>query len=415
MSEKRRVAVTGIGLVTPLGCEVNSFWDRLTRGESGIRRITYFDVSEYASQIAGELIEFEPEEYLSRKEMRHMDPFTVYGMVAAKKAVADSGLDFSGEDGERIGVVIGTGIGGLQILQNQHGVLLQRGPSRFSPFMIPQMITNILSGLVAIEFGLKGPNFCVTSACATGTHSLGESLRMIQFGDADIVLSGGAEAPICELGVGGFCAMRALSTRNDAPEKASRPFDAERDGFIIAEGAGVLVLEELEHARRRGAHIYCELAGYGRTCDAYHITAPDESGEGAARAMRLAMEDAGVKAEEVSYINAHGTSTKLNDRCETLAIKKALGEENARRVMVSSTKSMTGHTLGAAGAVEAAACALAIERGVVPPTINYEHPDPDCDLDYVPNEARKAKVTVALSNSLGFGGHNGTLCLRAVE
>ncbi len=415
MSEKRRVAVTGIGLVTPLGCEVNSFWDRLTRGESGIRRITYFDVSEYASQIAGELIEFEPEEYLSRKEMRHMDPFTVYGMVAAKKAVADSGLDFSGEDGERIGVVIGTGIGGLQILQNQHGVLLQRGPSRFSPFMIPQMITNILSGLVAIEFGLKGPNFCVTSACATGTHSLGESLRMIQFGDADIVLSGGAEAPICELGVGGFCAMRALSTRNDAPEKASRPFDAERDGFIIAEGAGVLVLEELEHARRRGAHIYCELAGYGRTCDAYHITAPDESGEGAARAMRLAMEDAGVKAEEVSYINAHGTSTKLNDRCETLAIKKALGEENARRVMVSSTKSMTGHTLGAAGAVEAAACALAIERGVVPPTTNYEYPDPDCDLDYVPNEARKAKVTVTLSNSLGFGGHNGTLCLRAVE
>ncbi len=342
-----------------------------------------------------------------------MDPFCHYGIAAAKMAVADAGLDFDRENRERVGVLVGSGIGGLQILQEQHAILLTRGPSRFSPFMIPQMITNILSGYIAIEYGLTGPNYCAVSACATATHSLGEALRMIQHGEADIMLAGGAEAPICELGVGGFCAMRALSTRNDAPEKASRPFDANRDGFVIAEGAGVLVLEDLEHAKKRGARIYCELAGYGRTCDAYHITAPDAEGKGAARGMQLACEDAGVSPDEIDYINAHGTSTELNDKCETMAIKMALGEDNARRAAVSSVKSMTGHLLGAAGGVESIATALAIKNGILPPTINYETPDPACDLDYVPNKAREKKIRAALKNSLGFGGHNATLCFKA--
>jgi 3-oxoacyl-[acyl-carrier-protein] synthase II len=315
---------------------------------------------------------------------------------------------------ERIGVIVGSGIGGLLVMQEQTQVWLEKGPSRFSPFMIPQMIGNIVSGLIAIEHHLTGPNFGVVSACATATHSLGESLRIIQHGEADIMLAGGAEAPMCELGVGGFCAMRALSTRNDEPTRASRPFDAGRDGFVMGEGAGVLVLEELERAKRRGARIYCELAGYGRTCDAHHITAPDERGLGAARGMTLAFEDAGLRADQIDYINAHGTSTELNDKCETLAIKMALGD-HARKVAISSTKSMTGHMLGAAGAVESIACAMAIQKGIIPPTINYETPDPACDLDYVPNKAREAKVKACLNNSLGFGGHNATLCFKAFD
>lgn len=409
---RRRVVVTGMGVVSPLGCDLQKFWERLIAGQSGIRTITRIDASQYDSKIAGEVIEFELEKFVSKKEARRMDPFCHYGVAAAKMAVADAGLEFDKENRERVGVLVGSGIGGLQILQEQHATLLSRGPSRFSPFMIPQMITNILSGLIAIEYGLTGPNFCVVSACATATHSMGEALRMIQHDEADIIIAGGSEAPICELGVGGFCAMGALSTRNDAPEKASRPFDANRDGFVIAEGAGIVVLEELEHAKKRGARIYCELAGYGRTCDAYHITAPDQQGKGAARSMQLAYEDAGVRPDEIDYINAHGTSTELNDKCETLAIKAALGEENARRTAISSVKSMMGHLLGAAGGVESIATVLAIKNGIIPPTINYETPDPACDLDYVPNHAREKKIRAALKNSLGFGGHNATLCFK---
>jgi 3-oxoacyl-[acyl-carrier-protein] synthase II len=384
-------------------------------GESGIGPITRFDASKFTSRIAGEVREFDIDAFIPKKEQRRMDPFCQYGVAAAKLAVQDAKLDAQSIDRERAGVLIGTGIGGLQILFNQTKTYLERGPDRFSPFMIPQMITNILSGLVAIEYGFTGPNFCVTSACATATHSLGEAQRMIRHNEADLILAGGAEAAICELGVGGFCALRALSTRNDEPQRASRPFDANRDGFVIAEGAGVLVIEELEHARRRGAPILCELAGYGRTCDAFHMTAPDETGGGAARGMRLAVEDAGRSVSEVDYINAHGTSTELNDKGETLAIKLALGEENARKVTISSTKSMTGHLLGAAGAIESIACVMAIRDGKIPPTINLENPDPACDLDYTPNRARDRKVRVALNNSLGFGGHNATLCFTAVE
>jgi 3-oxoacyl-[acyl-carrier-protein] synthase II len=414
MQEKRKVAITGMGVVSPLGCDLKSYWERLLAGQSGIRHITYFDTAEFATKIAGEVVEFDIDRFIPKKEQRRMDPFSHYGVAAAQMAVEDSRLDFEQENRDRVGVLVGTGIGGLQILQKQMKIMFARGPGRFSPFMIPQMITNIISGHIAINYKLTGPNFCVTSACATATHSLGESLRMIQCGDADIVLAGGTEAPVCELGVGGFCAMKALSTRNDEPERASRPFDAERDGFIPSEGAGVLILEEMEHAKKRGATIYAELAGYGRTCDAYHITAPDETGAGGAKGMELAYKDAGLNPEDIDYINAHGTSTPLNDKCETLAIKTALGEEKARSVAISSTKSMTGHLLGAAGAVEAIACALAIRDGKVPPTINYENPDPACDLDYVPNTAREMKVTACLSNSLGFGGHNATICLQAV-
>jgi len=403
-----------LGVVSPLGSALDRVWDRLVRGESGVRAIESFDTKEYASRIAGQVVEFNVDEFIPKKEQRRMDPFCHYGVSAAKLAVRDSGIDFAAMDTRRAGVLIGSGIGGLQVLQEQTRVLLTRGPSRFSPFMIPQMITNILSGLVAIEYGLKGPNFCVVSACATATHSIGEALRMIRHNEADLILAGGAEAPICELGVGGFCAMRALSTRNDAPTKASRPFDRDRDGFVIGEGAAVLVLEEMEAARRRGARIYCELAGYGRTCDAYHITAPDELGAGAAEGMRLAVADAGLTPADIDYINAHGTSTELNDKCETRAIKAALGEADARRVWISSTKSMTGHLLGAAGGFESVVCALALHRGVVPPTINYETPDPECDLDYVPNAAREKRIRACLNNSLGFGGHNATLCFTAV-
>jgi 3-oxoacyl-[acyl-carrier-protein] synthase II len=403
-----------MGVVSPLGCNLEVYWKRLLEGRSGIRLLTRFDAADYATKIGGEVQDFNPEDFVSKKEQRRMAPFSLYGTAAARMAVEDSGIDFSTEDTERAGVVVSTGIGGLIILQDQMRVLLERGPSRFSPFLIPQMITNIISGQIAIQYGLKGPNFCVTSACASATHSLGEAARIVQYGDADMMLAGGTEGTLCELGVGGFNAMRALSTRNDEPEKASRPFDAERDGFVPGEGAGVLMLEEYEHAKARGARIYCELAGYGRTCDAFHITAPSDTGEQAARGMKLAYTDAGLNPEDIDYINAHGTSTPLNDKTETKAIKTALGEEKAYKTAVSSTKSMTGHLLGAAGGVEAIVCALAIANGAVPPTINQDVPDPECDLDYVPNTAREMTVNACLSNSLGFGGHNATLCFKKV-
>lgn len=408
---KRRVAVTGLGIVSPLGCDLDKVWQRLVAGQSGIRRIEYFDPAGFDSQIAGTVQEFDINAFIDRKAQRRMDPFCHYGVAAAKLAVKDSGLNFDQEVRENVGCVISSGIGGLQILQEQMKVMLTKGPSRFSPFMIPQMISNICAGYVAIEYGLRGPNFGIVSACASGTHGIGESMRMIQHGEADIMLAGGAEACVCELGVGGFCAMRALSTaKNNEPEKASRPFDAQRDGFVMAEGAGVLVLEELEHAKKRGARIYCELTGYGRTDDAYHITAPDAEAGGATRSMKLAIQDAGLHPTDIDYLNAHGTSTELNDRGETLATKQALGLEHARKIMISSSKSMIGHALGAAGAVESVVCALTIQNGVVHPTINLENPDPACDLDYVPNTAREAKVRHVLNNSLGFGGHNATLC-----
>ncbi|MFC1452455.1 beta-ketoacyl-ACP synthase II [Verrucomicrobiota bacterium] len=410
----RRTVITGLGLVSPLGSDLDRFWDRIRSGVSGIRAISGFDASEYASRIAGEVVEFEPDASLSKKDQRRMDLYSQYGIGAAKLAIDDAGLDMNVEDPTRFGTIVGSGIGGLKTLQDQHTVLLTKGPSRCSPFMIPQMISNMAAGLIAIKFHLEGPNYSITSACATAAHAIGNAQRLIERGDADVVLAGGTEASVCELGVAGFCAMRALSTRNDEPEKASRPFELDRDGFVIAAGAAVAILEEEERAKRRGAPIYCEMAGFGMTCDAYHETAPTESGDGAARAMTQAMQDGGVGPEGIDYINAHGTSTQLNDKMETKAIKTAMGAERAGKVMISSSKSMHGHLLGAAGGIEAAVCALAIRNGVVPPTINYETPDPECDLDYVPNTAREAKIRACLNNSLGFGGHNASLLLKAV-
>ncbi|MEI7851625.1 MAG: beta-ketoacyl-ACP synthase II, partial [Kiritimatiellales bacterium] len=406
---RRKVVITGMGAVTPIGNNLAEFWEGLKTGRSGGGPVTKIENLEgFTSQIVAEVKNLDLEQFLSKKEARKMDPFTQYGLIASIMAMKDSGLDLTKEDLERIGVIVSTGIGGLQIMESSQDTYRERGASRLSPFIIPVMITNIVAGHVGIQFGLKGPNFCVTSACASGTHSIGEALRIIQHGEADVMLAGGTEGSITPLALGGFCALRALTTRNDDPARASRPFDLNRDGFLMGEGAGVIVIESEEHAKARGARIYCELAGYGRTCDGHHITAPDPDATQAARGMRLAFEDAGLKAEDIDYINAHGTSTALNDKGETLAIKKALGD-HAYKVAVSSTKSMTGHLLGAAGGVEAIACAMAIYEGIVPPTINYETPDPDCDLDYVPNVARKMEVRAALSNSLGFGGHNATL------
>ena len=414
MAEQRRVVVTGLGVVSPVGSTLDSFWAAIQAGESGIGPITYFDTTAFDTKFAGQVKGFNLDEFVPKKEARRMDPFCHYGVAAAKMAVADSGLDMSKEDATRIGVVAASGVGGLQILQAQMDVLRSRGPGRFSPFIIPQMIINILPGLISINHGMKGPNYAIVTACASGTHCIGEALSLIRNGKADAMLAGGAEGAICELGVGGFNAMRALSTRNDDPKTASRPFDKDRDGFVMAEGAGMLILEEYGRAKARGAKIYCELAGFGCTGDAYHITAPDASAAGPARGMQLAMADAGLTPADVDYINAHGTSTELNDAGETKAIKLALGEERARRIAVSSTKSMTGHLLGAAGGVESVVCALAIRDGVLPPTINYTTPDPACDLDYVPNVARKGKIRACLNNSLGFGGHNATLCFKAI-
>ena len=411
--ESRRIVITGMGVVSPVGSTLEAFWDSLLNGRSGIGPATRHDLDGINSKIAGEVRDFDPLDVMDKKEARKTDRFVHYALGASNSAVLDSGLDLEREDRDRIGVLVGTGTGGIGVIEDAARTLLSKGAARISPFCVPQMISNIAAGYVAIEYGLRGANFGIASACASGAHCIGESLRIIQHGEADIMVAGGTEAPLTALGVGGFAAMRALSRRNDDPEGASRPFDAGRDGFVIAEGAGMLILEELEHARARGARIYCEVTGYGRTCDAYHITAPDSTGSGGAKCMELAMADANINAGDVDYINAHGTSTSLNDKCETLAIKSSMGEDVARSVAISSTKSMTGHLLGAAGAIEAVACALTIRDNAVPPTINYTTPDHECDLDYTPNTAREMRVDACLSNSLGFGGHNVSLCFSA--
>jgi len=413
--ENRKVVVTGMGVVSPIGSTLQKFWESLQAGRCGIARIEGFDPTDFSAQIAGEVKDFDANDFIPRKEQRRMDRFCHFAIAAARMAMDEADFDREVEDPTRMGAIVGSGIGGLKTLEEQHSKLLAKGPSRCSPFMIPQMITNMASGHVAIEHKLQGPNYAVVSACATAAHAIGAALHAIQRNEADVMLAGGAEAAVTALGIGGFAAMKALSTRNDDPQTASRPFDKERDGFVMGEGAAVLVLEEYEHAKARGAEIYCEVAGVGQTCDGYHMTAPVESGEGATRAMLMAMNAAGINPEDVDYINAHGTSTPLNDKIETRAIKGALGEELARKVMISSTKSMTGHLLGAAAGVEAIACAMAIRHGIVPPTINQINPDPECDLDYVANEARKAEVKVALNNSLGFGGHNACVCMRKID
>ncbi len=410
--EEHRVVITGLGVISPVGNEIPTFWQALKEGKSGIGMITSFDAAAFDSRIAGEVKEFAPGLYgISDKDARHMAKFVQYAVAASKQAITDAGLDLDKEDRTRIGVLIGSGIGCLYTIEEQHKIYLAKGPSRLSPFLIPMLIVNEAAGQVGITFGLKGPNSCVATACASGSHAIGDAFRILERGDAEVIISGGTESCIVPTGVGGFCALRALSTRNNEPQKASRPFDRDRDGFIMAEGCGLVVLETLEHAKKRNAHILAEMVGYGMSCDAYHITAPDPEGDGASRAMQAALKDAKLNPADLDYINAHGTSTKLNDKLETVAIKRALGN-HAKRVMVSSTKSMTGHLLGAAGGVEFIACCLAIRDNIIPPTTNYEYPDPDCDLDYVPNTARKTKVDVCMSNSLGFGGHNATLIVK---
>lgn len=404
--------ITGWGVISPIGNDIATFWDSLKEGKGGIGALTSFDSTKFDSRIAGEVKGFDPAVYgMQFKDTKRMDKFAQYAVAAGKQALESSGLDMAKEDKNRIGAIIGSGIGSLYTIEEEHKILLNRGPSRMSPFLIPMLIVNEASGQVAIFFGLKGPNSCVATACASGSHSIGDAFRVLARGDADVMVAGGTESCVVPTGVGGFCALRALSTRNNEPQKASRPFDRERDGFVIAEGCGLVVMETLEHANARNAVVLAEITGYGMSCDAYHITAPDPEGDGAARAIRIAMKDARVNPQEIDYINAHGTSTKLNDKLETLAIKKALGE-HSKKVMISSTKSMTGHLLGAAGGVEFVACCLAIKHNVIPPTINYEYPDPDCDLDYVPNIARSTPVDVCMSNSLGFGGHNASLIVR---
>jgi 3-oxoacyl-[acyl-carrier-protein] synthase II len=417
--EPRRVVITGLGALTPVGNTVEEFWSALTQGKSGIGPITKFDTSEkdasgefkFVTRIAGEVRNFDELKYVDKKEARRLDPYLKYAMACAVMAVEDSGLDTSKVDGNRFGVLIGSGIGGISSLLDAHKTLIEKGADRVSPFFIPMLIVNMAAGLVSMRFGAKGPNSAVVTACATGNHALGDATRLIQRGDADVMIAGGAEAIIVPLTIAGFCSMKAMSTRNDQPEKASRPFDADRDGFVCGEGGGILVLESLEHALRRDARIYAEIIGYGLTGDAHHMTAPDPEGDGAARAMTGALSDARLAPADIGYINAHGTSTPYNDKFETIAIKRVFGE-HARRLAVSSTKSMTGHLLGAAGGIEAIATVLALHHGVLPPTINYDTPDPDCDLDYVPNQARKQDVEVALSNAFGFGGTNATLAFR---
>jgi 3-oxoacyl-[acyl-carrier-protein] synthase II len=411
---RRRVVITGVGLVSPLGLDAPSTWEALLAGRSGIGPITRFDASEYPCRIAGEVRGFDPETFLDRKEARKMDTFIHYAIAASKEALASSGLVIDSGNAESVGVFIGSGIGGLPLLERTHQELLERGPRRVSPFFIPGMISNLAAGQVSILFGAKGPNLAVVTACATGTHAVGESARLISDGYADAMITGGTEAVISPLAVGGFCAMKALSTRNGEPEKASRPFDAERDGFVMGEGAGILLLEEREQALGRGASILAEVAGYGLSGDAYHISAPSDDGDGAARSMRMALRNAGMPPDAVDYINAHGTSTPAGDRVEVLAVKAVFGE-HAGRLAISSTKSMTGHLLGAAGGLEAAVAALAVRDGRVPPTINQTSPDPECDLDFVPNVAREMPVRAALSNSFGFGGTNATILLRRHE
>ncbi len=410
-NDGNRVWITGTGVVSPLGNTTQGFWDRLIAGTSGAGPITRFDASAFETRFACEVKDFSTEGTLDRKESRRMDRFVQYAVIAAQEAIRSAALDLDVIDRNRAGVIIGSGIGGMETFEEQHMVLLQKGPRRVSPFFIPMMIVDMAAGQISIQFGFKGPNFATVSACASGAHAIGEALRLIQAGDADVILAGGSESTITPMALAGFGSARALSTRNDDPQRASRPFDQERDGFVIGEGAALLVLEREDHARRRGAQPLCELAGYGASGDAYHMTAPCVDGEGAARAMQRALDDAGLAPEDVSYINAHGTSTPAGDSAEVSAIKTVFGE-HARRLMVSSTKSMTGHLLGAAGGLEAVATALTVLRGIVPPTINLEEPDPTCDLDFVPNQARPHPVKAALSNSFGFGGHNVTLAVR---
>jgi 3-oxoacyl-[acyl-carrier-protein] synthase II len=408
----RRVVVTGLGALTPIGNTADEFWSALLQGRSGVGPITKFDATDYPTRIAAEIKSFDPLAFVDKKDARRLDPFLQYAMACAVMAVQDAALNTEKVDGSRFGVLIGSGIGGITTLLDTHKTLLDKGPDRVSPFFIPMMIVNMASGLVSMRFGAKGPNSAVVTACATGNHAIGDSFKIIQRGDADLMIAGGSEAIVIPLTIAGFCAMKAMSTRNDEPAKAMRPFDANRDGFVCGEGAGLVILESLDHARARDARIYAEVVGYGLTSDAHHLTAPDPEGDGAARAMTSALRDGGLDASAVGYINAHGTSTPYNDKFETIAIKRVFGE-HARRLAVSSTKSMTGHMLGAAGGVEAIATALALHHGVLPPTINYESPDPDCDLDYVPNQARKQDVEVALSNAFGFGGTNATLAFRS--
>jgi 3-oxoacyl-[acyl-carrier-protein] synthase II len=402
-------------MVTPVGKTAKEAWQNIIEGKSGTGPVTQVESSHFGSKVAAEVKGFDPTLFFSPKELKKTDRFVQFAVAAAEDALSDSQIDPSKEDPYRFGVLVGSGIGGLRIIEEQHRIYMEKGPSRISPFLIPMLIVNMAPGTISIRYKVRGPNNCVATACATGSHAVGDAYRIIQRDEADIMFAGGTESCITPLGFGGFDSMRALSNHNAAPETASRPFDKTRDGFVMGEGCGVIILEDLEHAKRRGAKIYCELVGYGMTSDATHITAPDPKGEGAARCMVNTLIDAGIKPEGVTYVNAHGTSTPLNDKVETIAIKKALGEDVAKKLMVSSTKGHMGHLLGAAGGVEAGLCALAIQQGIVPPTINYRHPDPECDLDYVPNEARKARIRVALSNSLGFGGHNACLCFKEFQ
>lgn len=410
---KQRVVITGLGVMSSLGRDLETFWNSLMEGKSGVSLIEAFDTSEYPTRIAAEIKGFSPEEYMDKKEARRMDRFVQFAVAAAQMALKDAGLNIKEDtDPERAGVYVGSGIGGLTTWEEQHKTLLEKGPKRVSPFFIPMMIANMASGQISMLTGAKGPNSTAVTACATGTHSIGDAFKTIQRGDADVMICGGAEATISPTGVAGFCALRAMSTRNDEPHKASRPFDVDRDGFVMGEGSGILVLESLEHAQKRGARIYGEVIGYGMSGDAYHMTDPDP--DGAARCMAKALKDAGIAPEEIDYINAHGTSTPVGDKSETSAIKTAFGE-HAHKLAVSSTKSMTGHLLGAAGGVEAVICALSLTNGYIPPTINLENQDPECDLDYVPNVARKADLRTVMSNSFGFGGHNATIVLKKFE
>jgi 3-oxoacyl-[acyl-carrier-protein] synthase II len=411
----RRVVITGLGVVAPNGNNVGEYWENLVAGKGGAGRVTHFDTDGFSSQVACEVKNFKPEKYIDPKALRRMDTFVQYALAGAVMAMEDAGLKVGQDDldATRIGIIVGSGIGGIGVIEQQHAVLLDKGPRRVTPLLIPMLISNMASGQLSIYFNAKGPNSCVVTACATAAHSIGDAYRVIERGDADVMIAGGTEAAITPLGFAGFCMMKALSTRNDDPEHASRPFDRERDGFVVGEGSGVLILEEYDRAKKRGADIYAEIVGYGITADAYHITAPDPEGEGSTRAMKMAIEHAGLNPEDVDYINAHGTSTPLNDVAETIAIKKVLGD-HAYKVAISSTKSMTGHLLGAAGGVESVAAVLTIKNGVIHPTINYEYPDPECDLDYVPNEARQADVKVAITNSFAFGGQNATLAFKRV-
>ncbi|AUG57699.1 beta-ketoacyl-ACP synthase II [Acetivibrio saccincola] len=410
---KKRVVITGMGVISALGNELEKFWDAIKNGECGISTVTSFDASNLSTKVAAEVKDFDPTLYIDKKEVRRMDRFTQFALAATKMAIDMSGLDVEKVDKYRFGVVVGSGIGGIQTLETQHNVLIEKGPGRISPFFIPMMISNMAAGRIAIQYGAKGFNECVITACATSTNAVGDAFKVIQRGDADVIITGGAEASITPLSFAGFCSMKAMSTCED-PKAACRPFDAERDGFVMGEGAGILIIEELEHALKRGANIIAEIMGYAATNDAYHITAPDPEGEGSVMCMKMAIKDADLDVEDIDYINAHGTSTEFNDKFETKAIKTVFGEK-AYKLPVSSTKSMTGHLLGAAGAVEAIISTLAIRDGFIPPTINYKTPDPECDLDYVPNKGRKADISCALSNSLGFGGHNATIIIKKYQ